>query len=75
MCDGVPASKYYLIDYPASTHNGSGGLSFADGRAEVHKWLDPRTRLPWKNQSMALVVASPGNLDSLYLSEHSSNPE
>jgi len=75
MCDGVPPSRYHLIDYPASTHNGSGGLSFADGRAEVHKWLDSRTKLPWKNQSMTLVVPSPGNLDSLYLSEHASIPE
>ena len=33
-------------DVPSSTHNGSGGLSFADGHAELRKWLDPNTRLP-----------------------------
>ena len=27
-----------VIDMPANYHNGAGGLSFADGHAEVHKW-------------------------------------
>lgn len=27
------------IDLPASYHNGAGGLSFADGHAEIHKWV------------------------------------
>jgi len=72
MNDGLPPTRYYIIDYPASTHNGAGGLSFADGHAQVHKWIDSRTRLPWKNQSMQLVVPSPGNLDTVYLSEHAS---
>lgn len=30
-------------NYPASYHNGAGGLSFADGHAEIHRWLDPIT--------------------------------
>jgi len=33
-------------DVPASYHNGAGGLSFADGHAEIRKWLDPETRAP-----------------------------
>jgi len=31
---------------PAIYHNGAGGLSFADGHAEVKKWLDPQTLRP-----------------------------
>lgn len=27
-----------LVDSPASYHGGSGGLSFADGHSELHKW-------------------------------------
>ncbi len=72
MNDGAPLSSIAIIDYPASTHNGSGGLSFADGHAEIHKWVDSRTKLPWKNQSMTLVVNSPGNLDMVWLSERTS---
>ena len=33
-------------DVPASTHNGAGGFSFADGHAEIKKWLDPNTKAP-----------------------------
>ena len=28
----------FLPDIPASYHGGAGGLSFADGHAEIHKW-------------------------------------
>jgi prepilin-type N-terminal cleavage/methylation domain-containing protein/prepilin-type processing-associated H-X9-DG protein len=31
---------------PAIYHNGACGLSFADGHAEIHKWLDPDTLAP-----------------------------
>ena len=33
-------------DVPASTHNGAGGFSFADGHAEIKKWLDGTTLSP-----------------------------
>jgi len=74
MNDGLPPQRIYIIDYPASTHNGAGGLSFADGHAEIHKWVDARTKLPWKNQSMALVVPSSRNMDMVYMSRHASVP-
>ena len=28
-----------IIDFPANYHNGACGFSFADGHAEIHKWL------------------------------------
>jgi prepilin-type N-terminal cleavage/methylation domain-containing protein/prepilin-type processing-associated H-X9-DG protein len=73
MCDGLPPTAYYMIDVPASYHNGAAGLSFADGHAEVHKWLDPRTRQPITGRFMvSSVQPSPRNRDMLYLSEHAS---
>ena len=33
----------YLIDYPSGNHADGAGISFADGHAITHKWLDPRT--------------------------------
>ncbi|MEW6158120.1 MAG: type II secretion system protein [Verrucomicrobiota bacterium] len=75
MNDTAPASAIHIIDYPASHHNGAGGLSFADGHAEIHKWLDPRTKLPVKNRSMTLVVPSPGNKDMIFMSQRASIPE
>lgn len=72
MNDGVPPASAYIIDYPASGHNRAGGLSFADGHAEVHRWNDPRTIQPVLLKPMTLVVASPNNSDMLWLSEHTS---
>jgi prepilin-type processing-associated H-X9-DG protein len=39
VCD--PAVPEW-IDVPASYHSGGGGLSFADGHAEMKKWQDPQ---------------------------------
>ncbi len=60
-----------IIDFPASYHNGAAGLSFADGHAEIKKWVDPRTRPPVYNgkQVLGLNVASPNNRDMIWLSD------
>ncbi|MCL5098014.1 MAG: hypothetical protein M1608_10900 [Candidatus Omnitrophica bacterium] len=62
-----------IVDVPASYHNGAGGISFADGHAEIHKWLDPRTKPPITGIYMqSSVQSSPGNVDMQYLSLHAS---
>jgi prepilin-type N-terminal cleavage/methylation domain-containing protein/prepilin-type processing-associated H-X9-DG protein len=61
-----------IIDYPASYHNGAAGISFADGHAEIRKWVDPRTVQPIKFYDMPLNVASPNNRDMIWLSERTS---
>jgi len=58
-----------IIDYPASYHNGAAGLSFADGHAEIKKWLDPRTIVKVKFAPMPLNVASANNRDMVWLSD------
>jgi prepilin-type N-terminal cleavage/methylation domain-containing protein/prepilin-type processing-associated H-X9-DG protein len=73
MNDGLPDTRVYMIDVPASYHNGAGGLSFADGHAEVHRWLDPRTKAPITGKYMvSSVQPSPGNRDMRYMSDHAS---
>ena len=34
------AGNAWWTDFPATYHNGAGGLSFADGHAEIHLWRD-----------------------------------
>jgi len=58
-----------LPDVPASYHNGAGGLSFADGHAEIKKWLDPRTRPPVTNVGMTSAGNHANNPDVLWLWE------
>jgi prepilin-type N-terminal cleavage/methylation domain-containing protein/prepilin-type processing-associated H-X9-DG protein len=66
-------SRAYIIDFPASYHNGACGFSFADGHSEIRKWVDPRTVVPSNyGKVIQLVVPSPGNLDVLWMSERSS---
>ena len=68
-----PFRQAYIIDVPASFHNGSSSMSFADGHAEVHQWKDARTRVrvryapPPPN-----VFPTPNNRDSLWLAQHTS---
>ena len=63
-----------IIDYPASYHNGAGGISFADGHAEIRKWVDPRTKPPPRyDNSLALNVSSPNNADMVWLADRTSS--
>jgi prepilin-type N-terminal cleavage/methylation domain-containing protein/prepilin-type processing-associated H-X9-DG protein len=62
-----------IVDYPASYHNGAAGLSFADGHAEIRRWVDSRTTPVLKRgQLIQLGVNSPNNPDVAWLQERSS---
>jgi prepilin-type N-terminal cleavage/methylation domain-containing protein/prepilin-type processing-associated H-X9-DG protein len=37
--------KAQFISVPANYHNGAATVSFADGHSEIHKWLDPGTKV------------------------------
>ncbi len=76
MSDRSKPAQARIFDWPASYHNGACGFSFVDGHAEVHRWLDSRTKPPatYKNY---LPVPSGGtpmsnNVDMFWLSEHAS---
>ncbi len=63
-----------IIDFPASYHNGAAGLSFADGHAEIKKWVDPRTKPPVRyNNQLQLNVSSPNNRDVIWLADRTSS--
>ncbi len=67
MHDPDQRTQARLIDIPASYHNGAGGLSFADGHSETHKWLDARTRPRIHFTNNVSNVATPNNPDSDWL--------
>ncbi|MCI0539192.1 MAG: type II secretion system GspH family protein [Verrucomicrobiales bacterium] len=65
-----------IVDYPASYHNGACAFAFADGHAEVRKWVDPRTTPKLKfGQSLALNQPSPNNKDIDWIQERTSSKE
>jgi prepilin-type processing-associated H-X9-DG protein len=67
------ADSARIIDFPASSHNGAAGISFADGHAEIRRWVDPRTRPAVRyDNNLVLNVASPNNADVIWLAERTS---
>ncbi|MDA7667840.1 type II secretion system GspH family protein [bacterium] len=65
-------ARYEMVDMPASYHNGSGGVAFADGHSEIHKWKDARTTPPVrKGRNLPLTANSRDNVDVSWLQERS----
>jgi prepilin-type processing-associated H-X9-DG protein len=64
-----------LVNFPGSLHNGAGGLSFADGHTEIHKWVDPRTRPPFKKGQKREFTLMPNNVDLTWLQDHATEPK
>jgi len=63
---------YQFLDLPGFQHHLAGGLSFADGHAEIKRWRDPRTTPPLvANGSVNDVFTSPDNPDIGWLQERS----
>lgn len=63
---GYPPTQYQWQDMPSSIHNGGTTFSFADGHAEMHKWLDSRTVWPvrmllkyWQGSGSTFPVGIP----------------
>jgi prepilin-type processing-associated H-X9-DG protein len=72
-------NAYTFEDIPASYHGNAGGLSFADGHAEIHRWRDPRTQPPLVVGGLIFTgtgaVSSPGNVDIAWLQDCSTRPK
>jgi len=71
-CDARGASAQF-IDYPASYHNGACGFSFADGHAEIKRWLDGRTKIPATYTGNITSRPSPNNPDIAWMQERTSS--
>jgi len=67
-------TAYAIVDYPASYHNRACGFAFADGHAEIKKWLDRRTYPNLRpGVPLALNQPSPNNPDVEWMQERSSS--
>jgi prepilin-type processing-associated H-X9-DG protein len=72
--DPARPSAHTIVDYPASYHNGACAFSFADGHAEVRKWVDARTKPKLKfGQLLPLGQPSPNNRDVDWIQERTSS--
>jgi len=62
-------------DLPASYHNGACGFGFADGHAEIHKWLEAETKVPPTGTEgpSTWQALFPNSRDVKWLFEHSTS--
>jgi prepilin-type N-terminal cleavage/methylation domain-containing protein len=58
-----------LVNFPGTFHNNAGGLTFADGHGEIHRWLDPRTTVSYQKGKKREFTAMRGNVDLRWLQE------
>jgi prepilin-type N-terminal cleavage/methylation domain-containing protein/prepilin-type processing-associated H-X9-DG protein len=72
-------AQYMLADLPASYHGNAGGLSFADGHSEIHRWRDARTMPPLKEGGLTFngstEISVPRDVDVAWLQDVSSRPK
>ncbi len=63
-----------IENVPSDSHDGSGGLTFADGHAEIHRWVTPEVLVPqvvgFATGHNETIAVSANNADMLYLRAH-----
>jgi len=65
-----PTDLNSWTDLPASYHNGACGFSFADGHAEIKKWIEPSTRVK-VTQGQYNGFPAPKSRDIKWIVDHS----
>ena len=74
--NALPTLYTWYIDMPASYHHLTGGLSFADGHAELHRWHDSTTLPPIGKLSPPPPGPWPaaGSVDVAYMQDVTARP-
>ena len=66
-----PPKGYGFPDVPGSSHCGwVAGFGFADGHAELHKWLTPTLKVPVQKVVLGGLTCSPLNADWQWFTQH-----
>jgi prepilin-type N-terminal cleavage/methylation domain-containing protein/prepilin-type processing-associated H-X9-DG protein len=71
---GIDMMQDWIVNFPASYHAGSGGLTFADGHAEIHRWrtpeFQPGQQMGAQGAKEEFTPVPAGNKDLLWLRAH-----
>ena len=71
LMPGIADDRFF--HFPATHHNRSGVISFADGHTEAHRWRDPRTfQTAALGVKIGHDVVSPGNPDLAWIQARTS---
>lgn len=69
---GVQMDLDKFFNFPGSSHNRGGVISYADGHVERHRWQDQRTITAYSADYHAHTEPSPGNIDLAWLRRRTS---
>jgi prepilin-type processing-associated H-X9-DG protein len=64
----------WVNDLPASYHDRACGFGFADGHAEIHKWLEAQTCAPVTQNEHGGYPAAPNSCDLKRTLSHATAP-
>jgi hypothetical protein len=73
-----PGSTKAWKDLPTSNHHGAAGFAFADGHAEIHRWLDADTREPMVSggpKPSVTVMANRAPVDLKWVLDRTTRPD
>jgi prepilin-type N-terminal cleavage/methylation domain-containing protein len=68
-----PTERTTWENLPASGHGGAGGLSYADGHSEIHKWRTGTTVQPVNNSGNVNSSVGSDTTDINWVAAHASN--
>ena len=64
---GVQMADDAFFNFPSSSHNRGGLVSFADGHVDYHRWVDQRTIVAYSSDYHKHDDPSPNNSDIIWL--------
>jgi prepilin-type N-terminal cleavage/methylation domain-containing protein/prepilin-type processing-associated H-X9-DG protein len=62
-----------IVNFPSGYHGGAGGVTFADGHAEIHRWRSAELQAGQQylqSVKYQFTTVSPNNVDLLWLRSH-----
>jgi prepilin-type N-terminal cleavage/methylation domain-containing protein/prepilin-type processing-associated H-X9-DG protein len=66
-----PGAYKWNTDAPESDHNSAGGISFADGHAELHRWKNPGS---FEHMAYLSINPAPNSADVAWMQNVSARP-
>jgi prepilin-type N-terminal cleavage/methylation domain-containing protein/prepilin-type processing-associated H-X9-DG protein len=76
---GMVSGYATMVEIPANYHGGVGPVTFADGHAELHRWLSPDTQFPQQSgfatEKYNFIAVDADDPDLLWLQAHATVPQ
>ena len=76
---GITMGQATMVEIPANYHGRGGPVTFADGHAELHRWLSPDTQFPQQSgvvtEKYTFIPVAADDPDLVWLQAHATSLE